>query len=81
MGKLLLRSCLTAALVFAVAGSASADLVAEYLFDADGSDTSIFANHATLENGAAVVADPLGIRGNVLDVSANNGSAHALVTD
>ncbi len=73
--------CLLITLVMGIAGSASAALVAEYLFDTDGSDTSGFGNNATLENGAVIVADPLGVRGNVLDVSANSGSAHALVTD
>ena len=54
----------------------------EYLFAVDGSDTSGFGNNGAMVNGAVVVADPLASgRGNVLDVSANNGSAHMLVLD
>jgi len=76
-----LRICLIAVLVLSFAGTASAAVVGEYLFATDGSDTSGYGNNGAMVNGAAVVADPLGIRGNVLDVSANNGSAHMLVAD
>ena len=49
--------CFFGILLLVLASTASAGLVAEYLFDTDGSDTSGFGNNGSLENGAVVVAE------------------------
>ena len=46
--------CFFGILLLVLAGTASAGLLAEYLFDVDGSDTSTYGNYASLVNGAVV---------------------------